>query len=114
MKVVGWTEWDDHYFEENDPELYKKQIKATIKGLRKYKIHFGASYHQNGEYGVPVFDDGSRMQTSQRSWGEIMAEAYSEEFDDPKDDRNYVVWYLSPPELKWKLPPKRMRIDAME
>lgn len=103
MKVVSWTKWDDHYFEENNPDLYKKQIDATIEGLRKYKIHFDASYHQNGEYGVPVFDDGSRMQTSQRNWGEIMVKAFPEEFDDSESDMNYVVWYLSPSGLKWKL-----------
>ena len=94
MKVVRWTKWnDDYHFDYSDIEEVSKVVAAE---LRNKGYHFDGSYHQNGDYGAPVLDDGRHVQVTQRTWGGIMAMAYPEEFDNPEDPHNYVVWYLGP------------------
>ena len=94
MKVVRWTEWnDDYHFDYKDIEEVSKAVAAE---LRSKGYHFDGHYHQNGDYGVPVLDDGRFVQVTQRSWGGIMAMAYPEEFDNLEDPYNYVIWYLGP------------------
>ena len=95
MKVIKWTAWDDKHNDDlSSKEEIEKYSVAVIKELRDKGYHFGAGYHQNGEHGVPVLDNGIYFQVSQRLWGEIMAKAFPEEFDNPEDPYNYVVWYL--------------------
>lgn len=94
MKVVRWTEWDyDYHFDYKDIEEVSKAVAAE---LRNKGYRFDGHYHQNGDYGVPVLDDGRHVQVTQRTWGGIMAMAYPEEFDNPEDPYNYVIWYLGP------------------
>ena len=97
MKVVRWVEWDDeHYDDIESKEELDAMADAVVEELRKTKYHFNGSYHQNGDYGVPVLDNGKYFQVTQRTWGSVMAMAYPEEFDNPEDPYNYVVWYLGP------------------
>ena len=94
MKVVKWTEWSyENDFDYSDIEEVSKVVAVE---LRNKGYHFDGSYHQNGDYGVPVLDDGRHVQVTQRTWGGIMAMAYPEEFDNPEDPHNYAVWYLGP------------------
>ena len=97
MKVLEWATWDDKH---NDDIESKEELDAmadaVVEELRKTNYHFDGSYHQNGDYGVPVLDNGKYFQVTQRVWGGIMAMAYPEEFDNPEDPYNYVVWYLGP------------------
>ncbi|MBR6632518.1 MAG: hypothetical protein IKK89_11360 [Alistipes sp.] len=104
MKIVGWTEWDDPRYREMFPlggtykEAEIKAVRSVIaKELRNNGYKFTGSYHQDGDYGVPVFDSGEVFQCSQRMWGGIMAEAYSDEIDN-SDNLGYTVWAWIPPE----------------
>ena len=104
MKVVRWAEWSyENDFDYSDIEEVSKVVAAE---LRNKGYHFDGSYHQNGDYGVPVLDDGRHVQVTQRTWGGIMAMAYPEEFDNPDDPYNYVVWYLGPTEKDKYIFPK--------
>lgn len=104
MKIVGWTEWDNPKYKEIFP-IGSKCTEAEIEDVRKviaeelktngYK--FTGDYHQNGDFGVPVFDNGEVFQCSQRMWGDIMAQAYPEEIDN-SDGYGYIEWAWFPPE----------------
>lgn len=95
MKVIRWTAWDNKHCDdiEGKDEIIKMS-EAVAKELREKGYHFDGSYHQNGDYGVPVLDNGKYFQVTQRLWGEVMAMAYPEEFENPNNPYNYVVWYL--------------------
>lgn len=95
VKVVKWTEWDyDHYMDMMSEKDFEEAQKAVIEELRKTGYHFDGTYHQNGDYGVPVLDNGKYFQVSMRTWGGVMAQAFPEEFEDPNNPYNYVRWYL--------------------
>ena len=97
MKVIKWVTWDDKHDDDiESKEELDAMADAVVEELRKTNYHFDGSYHQNGYYGVPVLDNGKYFQVTQRTWGGIMAEAFPEEFDNPEDPYNYVVWYLGP------------------
>ena len=71
-----------------------------------YNYHFSGFYHQGGELGVPVFDDGDWFKVSYRTWGQIMADAYPEEMTQAKS--SYTVWaWCSPCEPKDMILPRR-------
>lgn len=94
LKIVGWTHWDDFRFQEDtscgpDDELRRRLIAAE---LRKKGYRFNGCYHQDGEFGVPVFNDGTTYQCSQRMWGGIMAMAYPEEVKKGTEGAEYVFW----------------------
>ena len=97
MKVIKWTEWSDEHFDDiESKEELDAMADAVVEELRKTNYHFDGSYHQNGDYGVPVLDNGKYFQVTQRVWGEVMVMAYPEEFDNPEAPYNYIVWYLGP------------------
>lgn len=99
MKVIGWTEWLYYYNWECTTEEFEEAWDATVKELKEKGYHFDGSYHQNGDFGVPVLDNGERFQVSMRRWGCIMADALPEEFEDLNNSYNYVRWYLGAEEI---------------
>lgn len=97
MEIIGWTEWGTPEYEELFPiggehnwnEVREvERIISTELRQRGYK--FTGDYHQNGDYGVPVFDNGKTYQCSQRTWGAIMAAAWPEEIG--TDPYAYTLW----------------------
>lgn len=50
---------------------------AVIESIRRNRFKFGGTYHQNGEHGLPMFEDGSVFFVSMRAWGDVMARAWS-------------------------------------
>jgi len=108
VKVIGWTGWDDPRYREDylsDP-LFEEHRNAVIDELQKRNYHFSGFYHQGGELGVPVFDDGDWFKVSYRTWGQIMADAYPEEMTKAKSA--YIVWaWCSPCEPKDMIIPRR-------
>ena len=108
MKVIGWTGWEDPRYREDylsDP-LFEEHRNAVIEALREHNYHFSGFYHQGGELGVPVFDDGDWFKVSYRTWGQIMADAYPEEMTKAKSA--YIVWaWCSPCEPKDMIIPRR-------
>lgn len=108
MKIVGWTNW--HYeheanvkYKRFDPETWEEveKIEQIIaEELREKGYKFTGDYHQNGDYGVPVFDCGKVYQCSQRDWGNIMAMTYPEEIDN-SDGFGYCKWaWVAPEQMK--------------
>lgn len=100
MKVIGWTDWDDPKYEgKEQPNLYSNEVcDAIITELRSKGYKFTGDYHQNGDYGVPILDDGTVCHYRQRSWGGIMAYAYPETIpEEAKEDGVcYVTWAWQP------------------
>ena len=97
MKVIGWTNWYDPRYPDdfsNDP-LLEERKQAVAEELRKHNYHINGFYHQSGERGVPVFDDGNWLRVTFRTWGQIMADAFPEETG--VGQRAYVQWAWAPP-----------------
>lgn len=91
MKIIKWTKWNKEYPEFESAEEINCAEKEIIKELRNGNYHFNGYYHQNGEFGAPVFDNGKQYKATLRGWGAIMAKAYPEEVDDG-DGYGYCVW----------------------
>lgn len=112
MTVTGWTYYNNPNYEDMFPvpvneiqrALIPKVREIVASEIRKNEYRFTGSYHQNGDYGVPIIDNKYLYQCSQRIWGDIMVQAYPEEFDS-NDEYAYVIWAWLPPEDKpWKTP----------
>ena len=96
MKIVGWTHWDDQRFRDHEPETWEEcsqREQVIAHELRARGYRFNGYYHQGGEYGVPVFDDGTLFQCTFRTWGGIMAMAYPEEMDHDGNEYTSWAWY---------------------
>ena len=93
MKVVKWVgaKYDKS---EGNPRLLYRVIgedepegeergsgqtaeEAVIESIRRNRFKFGGTYHQYGEHGLPMFEDGSVFFVSMRAWGDVMARAWS-------------------------------------
>lgn len=110
MKIIGWTEWDDPNYKEMFPigEIHSSDAvdsvrKIIAEELKNKGYKFTGTYHQNGDYGVPVFDTGEVFQCSQRMWGGIMAEAYPES---DSDGYGYLRWAWTLPDTENMVIPK--------
>jgi len=83
MKITGWT-WFGNPEYISIHNLYNRLNKSdiahieqtVISELRSHGYHFTGDYHQNGDFGVPIFDDEMTYECSQRHWGALMAKAY--------------------------------------
>jgi len=75
LKVAGWTDRGDRRFEELDgTEEWVQAREALVEHMRVKGYRFDGTYHQNGNYGVPYFDNGKKFCLGLRSWGGFMAE----------------------------------------
>lgn len=101
MKIIGWTDWDDPKYEEMRFSSLKEEHddvgKIIAAELRSKGYKFTGDYHQDGEFGVPVFDNGKKYCTFKRDWGDIMAMAYPDEIDN-SEGYGYLKWAWIPPE----------------
>lgn len=95
LKIVGWTDYDSDY---PSIEITNDEIGAVldvvIQEITKNGYMFSGEEHQNSLTGVPVFDNGTCLRASMRSWGTIMSFAYPE-ID--KEPTNYMSFYMSTP-----------------
>lgn len=73
-------EWND---------LYNQIEKLVINHCKEKGIRFSATYHQYGEFGIPIIDDKYMFETYARTWGRIMAEA-----DNDFSDKGYLRYYI--------------------
>ena len=101
MKVTGWTDLEDgrypHDPADDSMETFIEARNAVIDEIRKHGYKFSGIYHQDGMTGVPIIDDNWLFGVSQRSWGQIMAEAYPDQVDD-SDGYGYITWAWMAPE----------------
>ena len=110
MKIVKWVTGLDHT--KNPPkllypafgeklvgrphdELHRawQEVEDIVKAcIRRNGFKFSGEYHQYGECGLPMFDDGSVLFCSWRHWGSIMAEAWD---PDGAKGLDYMDFYMS-------------------
>jgi hypothetical protein len=114
VRIIGWTAWHDPRFpdEHNDP-LFGERRAEVVEELKRRDYHFTGYYHQEGECGVPIFDDGGALRVSFRSWGQIMADAWPEE---KCPERNaYIRWaWYPPPEWEGMVIPRKEDYPGFE
>ena len=105
MKIIGWTWYGNPDYQEMYPigaetncDWDRTEVIAVIANeLRKKGYRFTGDYHQNGDYGVPLFDNGMVATFTQRTWGQIMYLAYPE--DKYKEQGyEYLKWAWIQPE----------------
>lgn len=72
MKITRWGAWD---FKDRTFMYTQEEEQAVINALKEKGYIFSGEYHQNGNFGVPYFDNGKPYQVSMRHWGKIIAEA---------------------------------------
>lgn len=107
MKIISWEKYDpDKYegFEGTEKALADEEV---VKEIKKNRYLFDGEYHQYGEHGAPVFDNGKQFVTTMRSWGEIMKECYPDLLE------SYIEmawgWYNGQIKDKIKYPEGRKR-----
>lgn len=79
MRIVKWDKYDSEKypgFDDGKEEAEAERI--VIDEIKKNGYLFHGIYHQQGEYGCPVFDNGKQFSTTLRNWGAIMEEAQSD------------------------------------
>ena len=94
-RVIKWTHWENPEYPEVDcktEEESREYESAIIESIREHGYRFFGESHQRHPYGVPVFDDGTRYETTFRHWGRLMAEALGIE-----GEYAYVIWAFRAP-----------------
>lgn len=92
-KVIGWTDYDNEKYPDFDEYGgdYGSAHSAVIDEIREKGYRFSGDYHQYGESGCPVLNDGTRFILSMRGWGALMSEAVE---PDNSDSMAYMNWYM--------------------
>ena len=88
MRLIGWANWHDPNYAES-VENKELAIELTIEYMKEMGLKFTGTYHQEGQYGAPVFDNDEKLCLSQRGWGELMV--YVMDLD-VFDFFTYLVW----------------------
>ena len=92
-KVIGWTNYDNEKypcFDGSDDE-YAAAYSAVVDEIRAKGYRFSGDYHQEGESGCPVLNDGTLFILSMRGWGALMSEAVD---PDNSERMAYMDWYM--------------------
>lgn len=101
MKIIGWTNWEDPRYKEIDFRFLNMEecdriFRTVSDELSRRGYCFSGDYHQNGDYGVPILDDGRKVCVSCRNWGHIMANAHPNKIHDY--ELKYIHWAWFAPE----------------
>ena len=101
LKIVGWTDYESKYpsIVISNEEL-GAVLGVVVDEIKEKCYSFSGSDHQNSYTGVPVFDNGTCLRASMRSWGMIMSFAYPEV---DGSGTQYMDFYMSTPNER-KLP----------
>lgn len=91
MRIVKWGRFDMGRYEDIPSEERALAESIIIQEMRENDYHFNGHYHQRGEHGAPIFDNGKQYQATCRGWGAIMAKAYPDEVND-SDGMGYTEW----------------------
>lgn len=71
IKVVGWTQYDLHEFDEGDSGWAVRM--AVVDDIRKNGYLFSGYAHQEYSNCAPVFNDGKMRRFSQRGFADMIA-----------------------------------------
>ncbi len=79
LKIVGWTDFESEYpsITVSNEEI-GEVIGVVVDEIKAKGYAFSGEEHQSSYTGVPVFDNGTCLRASMRSWGMIMTFAYPE------------------------------------
>ena len=101
MKIIGWTWHGNPDYQEMYPigfnvkpntDWSRAEVEQTIiNELRDKGYRFTGDYHQNGDYGVPVFDNDLVATFTKRQWGALMYRAYPDE-EGYSETLEYCKW----------------------
>lgn len=81
MKIISWEKYDPDKYEEFEGDEREIADEEVVKDIKKNQYLFDGYYHQYGEHGAPVFDNGKQFSATMRSWGAIMEECYPDLLD---------------------------------
>ena len=117
MKIIKWGNQEDS--NSHSKCFYtEEEYKCVADAARSAGYRFSGDYHQEGEYGVPYFDDGTKFMVSKREWGIVMAMAWPEIIEEWRNNRknsirttqdlDYVAfaWYSGELKNKYVYPTK--------
>ena len=118
LKVIGWTDWFNNKYTGLDRMTVEDEDKVhevIAKELRDKGYKFTGDYHQQGDYGAPVIklenNEEYLFKATQREWGAIMAQVYTEH--NKGDGYDYCVWaWLMPENIEIILPAENVRIET--
>lgn len=95
LKIVGWTSFEDIYPSRNvEGDEFQVIVQLIGEEIIKHGYCFSGEDHQNSFTGVPVFNDGTCLRASMRTWGLIMSVIYSA-LDEK--EYSYMDFYMSTP-----------------
>lgn len=84
MKIIKWDKWDDNLiknFPNNDKNILtytEEEYKIVAEAAREAGYKFSGEYHQNGNFGVPYFENGKPFMVTQQNWIKVMKLAWPE------------------------------------
>ncbi len=98
MKIIRWDHYDydaegvaqKAYRELDDPNPQETYMNLCDE-IRKHGYKFDGPYHQDGKMGTPVLEGDLYMLFSYRSWGGVMADAWSSV---DKTSYSYMDFYM--------------------
>ncbi len=97
-KIIDWVGGYDNFPPAGELSFAKRNY--LVEEIRREGYLFSGEDHQEEYPCVPVFNDGTRYETSRRGWGRIMADAngryglydyslFTENFSIPREERSY-------------------------
>ena len=93
LKIIGWTDYDSEYPSITiSNEEIGEVVSIVVDEIKANGYAFSGEQHQNSYTGVPVFDNGTCLRASMRTWGMIMSFAYPE-IDGKRTQ--YMDFYMS-------------------
>lgn len=107
LKVIGWIDYDDTYFETARGTIY--ELRAVAKEIKENGYKFGGNDHEDHSCCCPVLSNGKALRLSWRSWGYVMAMAYDLKTKD--GDYNYILWYMGEYGPEERVFPPRKELD---
>ena len=108
LKVVGWTNYESPFPSADVTEETMDEVVFCVASeIRANGYMISGMDHQYTATGVPVFNDGTCLRASMRSWGMIMSVAYPELNG---KETGYMDFYMDVPDKS--VLPKETEINA--
>ena len=104
-EVLAYTDYWDHLQESGLPaEEANRRLaeaeNAVIEEIRSKGYCFDSSYHQSGDFGTPLLDNGMILFCYMRQWGRLMYLAENPNGTDPMGYCRYFLGDIDPAKVK--------------